>query len=175
MQANQIKFGKEYAVLYEGKLHALRVETMINERTSPTVSTNYVRGVITTLPRSETTGLNKGATFKVADVKEEIEAYRELVEEKARQRAEAEAKQAAATAKKELAATLLAEAIGVPAILESKAANYRELADGPNVRATYGSIDINSKAFDALITFLKNVKGDSNVVAMVDRKLGLEA
>lgn len=154
MQANNIRFGKEYAVYYQGKLHALRVLEMINVRTRENASTNYVMGELTTAKGEG--GLLPRVKFKVGDVLEEIETYRELVEEKARQKLAADALIAARIAKRELAAKLLARAIGVHVILETRAGNYHEMMQQPHVKATgYSSIDIDERAFDALTTYLK--------------------
>ena len=51
MLANKIQFGKEYAIHYQGKLHALRVREMHNIRTAANNATNYIVGDITRPPR----------------------------------------------------------------------------------------------------------------------------
>jgi hypothetical protein len=158
MLANKIQFGKEYAVHYQGKLHSLRVTEMHNIRTGEHNAVNYVVGDITTAVRDTMTGALPGLKLAVADVLGEVEAYRELVEEKARQKREADALIEAATAKKELAVALLAKAIGVHAILTTKAGNYAQMVQEPHVSASsYSGIVVDVKAYDALINFLTGV------------------
>ena len=102
MLANKIQFGKEYAVHYQGKLHSSRVTGDAQHPHREHNAVNYVVGDITTAVRDTMTGALPGLKLAVADVLGEVEAYRELVEEKARQQREADALIEAATAKKEL-------------------------------------------------------------------------
>jgi len=153
MQATKIRFGKEYAVTYQGTIHALRVDEIINIKSSEHPSSNYVAGTLTTIAAEDDPGRVK---YPVADVLDEIEAYRELVAEKARQKLEAEALIAARIAKKERAATLLAHAIGVHVIFETRSGDYQTIKHLPHVSAThFDSIGINEKALDALIDYLE--------------------
>jgi hypothetical protein len=156
MLANKIQFGKEYAVNYKGALHSLRVTEMHNIRTGNHNATNYVVGSITTAEPNEI-GMYPTVKFQASDILDEVEKYRELVEEKARQKRETDARIEAATAKKELAATLLAKAIGVPVILTTKAGNYAQMAQEAHVSASsYSGIVVDAKAFDALIVYLQH-------------------
>lgn len=170
MQASQIKLGGEYAVHYKGQNAAFRADEIISHRnTKGTV--NYVAGYM--IGEKDENGLVVKVQYEVANILGPIEAYRELMAAKAKAKADAEATTAAAEAKKKKAAVLLANAIGVYAIQDRGFASRRDadqriMQEGPNVSATYSSVEVSTKALDYLIAYL-----EAQGVSPVDR--GIDA
>lgn len=159
MQASRITFGKEYAVTYKGELKALRAIEMVTTRNSKGAE-NKVGGTIAGVFQEGDPAYGKHLKmiyYPVADILDEIEKYQKLMDEKAQREAEAKAKEDAATAKKQKVAMLLAKAVGVNVLPDtSYGSKYdRSLKDGPCIVAGYSEVEINSKAYDAVIAYLE--------------------
>lgn len=160
MQASRITLGGEYAVNYGGKLRRLRAVEIVTTRDSKQ-TTNKVGGYIDDVRDDD--GHLKLLYYEVANILDEANKYDALMKEKQAIADAAKAKEDARLAKQRRAILLLTKAIGVPAIVKDDAIKYgspeyrrlNELREGPHIAESYSGLDVDPKAYDALIAYFE--------------------